>query len=65
MAVGAVYFLWAFRGSGMLIGSGASTEPPLTTADLAESRGDETLSDDTDATECTIEYPETTEDQDS
>ena len=65
MAVGAVYFLWAFRGSGMLIGNGASTESPLTTADLAESRGDETLSDDTDATECTIEYPETTEDQDS
>ena len=50
MAVGAAYFLWVFRGTGMLIGRGAASEITLTTEPLPVSHGDETLADDNDAT---------------
>ena len=52
MLVGAIYFLWAFRGTGLLIGGGASGLS-LTTDSVADANTvDETLSEDEDATEC-------------
>ena len=51
MLMGAIYFLWAFRGTGLLIGSGESGV--LLTADANTT--DETLSEDAELTECMTE----------
>jgi len=55
MLVGAIYFLWAFRGTGLLVGSGSSGLLLNTDAVAAENTTDETLSEDEDATECMTE----------
>jgi len=55
MAVGAAYFLWAFRGTGMLIGRGPASELLLTIEPCLESPENETLSGDDDATVCVSE----------
>ena len=55
MLVGAIYFLWAFRGTGLLVGSGGSGLLLNTDAVHAEGAADETLSEDEDATECMTE----------
>lgn len=61
MLVGAIYFLWVFRGTGLLIGksgSGSVMEPGGVTAGgvAADTGVDETLSEDADATICLAEH---------
>ncbi len=56
MLVGAIYFLWAFRGTGLLIGSGESGVTVNTGSTGVATAADETLSEDTDATECIAEH---------
>ena len=55
MLVGAIYFLWAFRGTGLLIGRGESGVAANTGSAGVVTTVDETLSEDTDATECIAE----------
>ncbi|MGI9469619.1 MAG: hypothetical protein ACR2OA_21025, partial [Rubripirellula sp.] len=55
MLVGAIYFLWAFRGTGLLIGSGGSGLLLATDAVAVANTADETLSEDEEATECRTE----------
>ena len=55
MLVGAIYFLWAFRGTGLLVGSGGSGLLLNTDGTDALHPADETLSEDEDATECMTE----------
>ena len=55
MLVGAIYFLWAFRGTGLLVGSGGSGLLLDTDGADALHTADETLSEDEDATECMTE----------
>ena len=55
MLVGAIYFLWAFRGTGLLIGSGASGLSSTAEPTNAASVADETLSENNEATECMTE----------
>ena len=60
MLVGAIYFLWVFRGTGLLIGksgSGSVMEPGgVTAGGVASDPGvDATLSEDADATICLAE----------
>jgi len=52
MLVGAIYFLWVFRGTGLLIGTGESGITATTGSARLATTADETLSEDTDATEC-------------
>ncbi len=54
MLVGAIYFLWAFRGTGLLVGSGESGLL-LNTNVHGENTVHDTLSEDEDATECVTE----------
>ena len=55
MLVGAIYFLWVFRGTGLLIGGAASGVLLSTEVASADSTSDETLSEHEDATECMTE----------
>lgn len=55
MLAGAIYFLWAFRGTGLLVGSGASGLLVNTDVTGAQDTADQTLSEDEDATECLAE----------
>lgn len=55
MLVGAIYFLWVFRGTGLLIGKGTPTSLLNADVDKVPDISDETLSEDEDATECMTE----------
>ena len=55
MLAGAIYFLWVFRGTGLLVGSGASGLLLSSDATGAQNTANQTLSEDEDATECLAE----------
>lgn len=55
MLAGAIYFLWVFRGTGLLVGSGASGLLLSSDATGAQNTANQTLSEDEGATECLAE----------